>query len=260
MAFSERGSLNLPYFFLGFLGVILVLGAVEFFNEYFDFKEGGDRIFSKEIPCIPGYFFYLGISALLLAFFIGLYFASRCGWPVLLFAFLGFMASYFYVGPPIRWAYRGLGEVVIGLSYGPLMILSSFFIQTRHISPAPILVSLICGLAIFSIAVLNEVPDYYQDRLVGKRNLVVRLGKNKAIILSAAAWILVFTFLGMILLLKMVPLVSLIAFLLTPAILKSLRIARARTDNPSSFMPTIRTSLLSYVVLMCSLGIGYLVR
>ena len=37
------------------------------------------------------------------------------------------------------------------------------------------------GLLIMALAVVNAIPDFHQDRLVGKRNLVVRLGRERAV-------------------------------------------------------------------------------
>ena len=34
-----------------------------------------------------------------------------------------------------------------------------------------------------SLAVVNAIPDYHQDLLVGKRNLVVRVGRDRAVAL-----------------------------------------------------------------------------
>ncbi len=65
---------------------------------------------------------------------VGVYLTLRGGWPILAFALLGGMAAIFYVAPPIRWAYRGLGELVIALSYGPWMVLGSLYLHTRAVS------------------------------------------------------------------------------------------------------------------------------
>ena len=51
------------------------------------------------------------------------------------------------------------------------------------------------GLTIFNVIFLNEFPDYEADRTVGnKRNIVVRLGKEKGIIVyiavQAITWIM----------------------------------------------------------------------
>ncbi len=254
LAFHLNRYLIWQNFWLGFLGIVLVLTGVELFNEYFDAKEGGDRIFLKAPPFLTrtvhfpieraGFLFAL--CSMLLAFIIGLYLAFQTGWPVLLFSSLGFLGAYFYVGPPIRWAYQGLGELVIALSYGPFMVLGSYFLQTRRVDALPILNSLIVGLSIFSLALINEIPDYYQDRLVGKKNLVVRLGRKNATKLFALSLMAAFVLLLFL---------SIWALFLLPLVLRAIKVARSYYDQPESFLPAIRITILTYIIMVAFLSI-----
>ncbi len=258
IAFNVQQALNWSRFWWGFMGIFFVLVAVELFNEYFDAKEGGDRIFSQEQPEIPGWFFKLGILALGLAFIVSLYLTLQTGWPVLLFSFLGFLGAYFYVGPPIRWAYRGFGEIVIGLCYGPFMVLGSYYIQTQRIDFVPFFVSVISGLSVFCLAVLNEIPDYYQDMLVGKRNLVVRLGKQSAILLLKLGLAGVFALLALGVVLKTIPVLAIVAVATLPWILKSIKSAEKNCDNPKAFLFAVNTIVVTHIVIALSLGISFL--
>ncbi len=258
VAFNVQRKLNWLHFWWGFAGVFFVLVAVELFNEYFDAKEGGDRIFSKEQPEIPAWFFKLGIMALAFAFVVGLYLTMQTGWPVLLFSFLGFLGAYFYVGPPIRWAYRGFGEMVIGLCYGPFMLLGSYYIQTQRIDFVPFFVSVISGLSVFCLAVLNEIPDYYQDMLVGKRNLVVRLGKQRAILLLKLGLVSVFALLVLGVVFKIIPVIAIIAVVTLPWIFKSISSAGKNCDNPKAFCFAVNSVVLTHVVITLSLGVSFL--
>jgi len=258
VAFGLNGSIKWSCFWLGFAGIFLVLAAVELFNEYFDAKEGGDRIFSQQEVQIPSYFYGLGISALCLAFFVGLYFAYESGWPILVFCFLGFIGAYFYVGPPIRWAYRGFGEIVIGLCYGPFMLLGSYYIQTQKIDFGPFFVSLICGLSMFCLAVLNEIPDYYQDTLIGKRNLVVRLGKQRALILLKSGLAAVFMLLALGVALRIIPLLAIFAMGLIPWLFKGIKFAEKNYEDPKAFRFAVNTLVVSQVVIFLSLCISFL--
>ncbi len=129
---------------------------------------------------------WLGIAAFAGALAVGIYLTYRGGWPILAFALLGGLAAIFYVAPPIRWAYRGLGETVIALSYGPWMVLGSLYLHTGAVSWGALWASLVPGLLIMALAVVNAIPDYHQDRLVGKRNLVVRLGRRRGVWLYLA--------------------------------------------------------------------------
>lgn len=256
IAFNVNGFLNWYYFGLGFLGIFLVLVGVELFSEYFDAQEGGDRIFLEDSPKIPHYFFPLGLVVFLFAFFIGLYFTFKLGPPILLFSLLGFLGAYFYVGPPIRWAYRGLGEIVIAFSYGPFMVLGSYYLQTKRIDILPFIISLILGLLIFSLAIVNEIPDYFQDRLIGKRNLVVRWGRKKSVKLFSVSLICAFILLGLGIVLKKIPSQAIFAFLLSPYVLKSIGIAQKHYDQPKSFLPAIRTTIFTYIIMVFFLTIS----
>ncbi len=164
-------------FWSALAGIVLSVVGVEAFNEYFDSRLGTDRVFNPEdAPPMSPAVFWLGVLAFAGALAVGIYLTTQYGWPVLAFALLGGMAAIFYAAPPIRWAYRGLGELVIALSYGPWMVSGSVYLQTRSLPPAALWASLIPGLLIMALAVVNAIPDFHQDRLVGKRNLVVRLG------------------------------------------------------------------------------------
>src|SRR3954471_8588590 len=143
---------------------------------------GTDRVFNPEdLPPMSGWVLWVGIAAFAGAAAVGAYLGYRGGWPILAFALLGGVAAIFDVARPILWAYRGLGETVIALSYGPWMVLGSLYLHTGSFSWGALWASLVPGLLIMALAVVNAIPDYHQDRLVGKRNLVVRLGRQKAV-------------------------------------------------------------------------------
>jgi 1,4-dihydroxy-2-naphthoate octaprenyltransferase len=258
VAFGLHKSLNWNYSLWGFAGIFLVLVAVELFNEYFDAKEGGDRIFSPGDARIPKYFFPLGISALGLAFIVGVYLTVQIGWPILVFSFFGFLGAYFYVGAPIRWAYRGFGELTIALCYGPFMVLGSYYVQTKTVAFVPFFVSLISGLSIFCLAVLNEIPDYYQDMLVGKRNLVVRLGKQKATVLLKWSLAGLFILLALGVILETIPLLAIAAVVTLPWVLKSINTVEKNYDNPKVFLFAVNTIVVTHIVFVLSLGASFL--
>lgn len=178
-AYGVEKTFDPGVFALGLLGIFLSVVGVESFNEYFDAKMGTDRVFNPDADeYIPEWMFQLGVAAFALAAGIGFYLAWAGGWPIVAYTLLGGAAAVWYVGPPIRWVYRGLGETVIALSYGPWMVLGSVHLHTHAFSWGALVASLVPGLLIMSLAVVNNIPDYHQDRLVGKRNLVVRLGRK----------------------------------------------------------------------------------
>ena len=237
-------------FWLGFLGIFLSVVGVESFNEYFDARLGTDRVFNpSDEENIPEWMLWLGIAAFTAAAGIGLYLAKGGGWPILLYTLLGGLAAVCYVGPPFRWAYRGLGETAIGLSYGPWMTLGSLQLHTHRFSSGGLAASLVPGLLITALAVVNEIPDFHQDRLVGKRNLVVRVGRK------AGVW-LYLGFAGAGLLVAVVGAaaglfprwVVIAAAAGAPFLVASGLAAAATWDTPRLFVPAVRSIVLCYVV------------
>ena len=77
---------------------------------------GTDRVFNPaDLPPMSDAVFWFGVAAFAGALAVGIYLTLRVGWPILAFALLGGAAAIFYEAPPIRWSYRGLGELVIAL-------------------------------------------------------------------------------------------------------------------------------------------------
>ncbi|MHC4635870.1 MAG: UbiA family prenyltransferase [Planctomycetota bacterium] len=191
-------------------------------------------------------------------FFIAWYLTIQVGWPVLLFSLLGFLGVYFYVGPPIRWAYRGFGELVIGLSYGPFMLLGSYYIQIQRIDLVPFFFSVTSGLSVFCLAILNEIPDSYQDMLVGKRNLVVRLGKKQTILLLKLGLTSVFALLILGVVFKIIPAIAIVAIVTLPWILKSIKNVEKNYDNPKAFRFAVNSVVVTHIMITLSLSVSFL--
>ncbi|MEK6714510.1 MAG: prenyltransferase [Candidatus Omnitrophota bacterium] len=259
MSFSAHKTFNFYYFAVAFIGIALSLVGVETFNEYFDARLGSDRVFLEDKENIPDYIFYLGCLAFILAGIIAGYLSLKIGLSIAVFAILGFIAACFYVGPPLRLAYRGFGEFAIFFAYGPLMVLGSYYVQAQRIGLGPFLVSLIFGFLILALALVNEIPDYYQDGLVGKKNLVVRLGKQRAIILYQAVIFLSFLMLAIAFALKLIPIFSILVFLIFPFAVYTALKARKTYDKATQFIPTIRNTLIIYLFVSFTLIAGYLI-
>ncbi|HVN44832.1 MAG TPA: prenyltransferase [Steroidobacteraceae bacterium] len=258
-AYAIGGSFDAPIFCSGLAGVVLAVIGVEAFNEYFDSRLGTDRVFNpQDAPPVADWVMWLGVAAFAGAFAVGAYLAVRLGWPILALALLGGMAAIFYAAPPIRWAYRGLGEAVIGLSYGPWMVLGSLYLHTRSLSGSALCASLVPGLLIMALAVVNAIPDFHQDRLVGKRNLVVRLGRARAVRLyvALAGAALAVVVLGVIA--GVFPWPCLAALLAVPLLVSSARRAAHTFDSPRQFVPAIRAIVGCYALAVTLFTAGVL--
>jgi 1,4-dihydroxy-2-naphthoate octaprenyltransferase len=248
-AYGVAGVFVAEIFWLGLLGVLLSVVGVEAFNEYFDSRMGTDRVFNPDdLPPMSDWVLWLGIAAFAGALAAGVYLTLRVGWPILSFALLGGAAAIFYVAPPIRWAYRGLGELVIGLSYGPWMVLGSLYLHTGSVTWPALWASLLPGLLIMALAVVNAIPDFHQDRLVGKRNLVVRVGRRRAVWLytGLAAAGLSAPIFGVAA--GVFPAACLLSLVALPLLVMSTRCAMRAYESPRKLVPAARHMVACYLV------------
>jgi len=194
---------NIPYMgllLISYVGLALIMFATYYANEYFDYEgdvinkeynkfSGGSRVLSEGLlPRRVGLLALTGtliVMSIITITYMMFYYSVR---PLLaLLAIIGITAGIFYSCPPFRWAYRGIGELWIGFAYGWLTVTSGYYIVTSHIDLTSTLLSLPPAFTVFAVIVINEFPDYSADAAVGKRNLVVRLGRDKARFVYGAA-------------------------------------------------------------------------
>ncbi len=103
-----------------------------------------------------------------------------------LIAFIASSFGYFYTAKPIRLSSRkGLGELTIFLCFGPLLTIGSAFAMSTNTIFLDyenlrdfILIGIPLGLLTTNILFINQFPDYSSDKITGKINLVVMLGKK----------------------------------------------------------------------------------
>jgi len=192
LAYKINSTISMEIFFLGVLGVILIMLSTYHSGEYFDYREDeiSQRSYKSKFAGGSGVIpagtmprsvaLWTSIISLLLAGVIGiiLQFVLKTGPYTLLLGFLGAFPGFFYSTRPIRLVQRGLGEIFIGFCYGWLPVASAYYIQTGSIHPIIHWLAIPIGLTIFNVIFLNEFPDYAADKATGKKNLLNRLGKN----------------------------------------------------------------------------------
>lgn len=259
IAWHETGIFRITPFLVALAGLVFVLIGVEAFNEYFDAKIGTDRVFSLEREDIPEWRFIVGLISFALAAGVMIFLTIKLGWQVAMFASVGAVAACFYVTPPVKLAYRGLGELAILSSYGPMMTAGSFFIQAGRIGAAPFAASVVPALLILGVTVINEIPDFHGDRIVGKRNITVRLGRERACLLYGAASAVSFAYIIFGVLAGILPYFALAALLPLPLAVRNFLIARRNIGNPKAFIPAIRGAVLVYSLAVALLAASYLI-
>jgi 1,4-dihydroxy-2-naphthoate polyprenyltransferase len=206
-----EGIFNLPVFLLSFFAVILIMLVTYYNGEYYDINEdrmsaetdkntfsGGSQVIAQNI--LPGKYAKIGsYTALGIAAIIGLLlqFYYRTGTLTIALGAIGAFCGYFYSNPPLRLVSRGIGEIFIGFCYGWLPISVGYYLQTQNFNSLASWISIPVGLTIINVILINEFPDYRADKQYGKKNVTVRLGKEKAGVIYAVIAILSCLFFGL---------------------------------------------------------------
>jgi 1,4-dihydroxy-2-naphthoate octaprenyltransferase len=249
VAYHMNGSINWWLYGLGLLGVFFVGAGIEGMNEHFDFLKGGDRVFAGLQRSKVGWHLPVGLTGMSLALLIGLILSLLRGPVVMGFAAFGGLLALAYLCPPVRLSYRGAGELAIAIGYGPGLIMGGYCLHGEDWWNGNVLwASLLVGLAVLAIALANEVPDYYGDRLVGKKNLVVRIGRRRGAILCAvvlSGWFLTLLF-G--LLIGRYPPLLILLFGLLPMAYRGARAGLKYYDVPVQYVKAIRANIVLFAI------------
>ncbi len=218
----------------GWLGLTLLGGAflhigTNTSNDYFDHKSGTDALNynysneglnggSRSIQMgliTPKGMLAVAVTAFALSAVVGVPLIMKSGLPILWLGLVGFFSGLFYTAPPFKFSSRkGMGELLIGLNFGPLMVAGSSLVQTGRLIPEAFLAGIPIGLLIAAVVYMNEFPDYESDRATGKNTLIVVFGPERAragyvaLIASAFISIIIMAFNGT---LPMLSLISLLA-------------------------------------------------
>lgn len=182
-------------FVLTLFGAMALHVAANTFNDYFDWTSGTDQVNndyflpysggsrSMELGLISEKgMLQVALASLGIATALGLVVLYLSGQPLLvLFGLMGAVSGYFYTAPPLRLvARKGLGELLIGLNFGPLMTAGTVLALTGSVGWSDFLVGVPVGLLTTAILWINQFPDEAADRISGKHNLVVVLGGKRA--------------------------------------------------------------------------------
>lgn len=214
LAWRQAGTLRWDVCAWGALGVVLIMLATYLAGEYWDHVEdtlsgqlggshfaGGSQVVQRGL--LPHHAPLWGsLASLLLAATVGLILqlGYRTGPWTIPFGMLGMLGGFFYSTRPVRWVGRGWGELWIAFCYGWLPVAVGYYLQTGRLTPLIHWLALPIGFTIFNVILLNEFPDYPADRAAGKRNLTVRLGRERASLIYALAsvgsWVAMFLSLG----------------------------------------------------------------
>ena len=180
------GKFNLLIFGLVLVGSVAIHAGTNLINDYYDWRKGTDTAESlgpnrplKEKLVTPRQVLIAGLLCFALGGGIGLYLvAARGGLFILVIGVLSVLAGYFYTAGPAAFAYIGLGEVIVFIFMGPIMVVGSYFMLAQDVPLRVVLLAVPVGMLVAAILHANNMRDHDMDRAQGKRTLSNILGRR----------------------------------------------------------------------------------
>lgn len=271
IARHETGGIDWFLFALTLAGAVFLHIGTNVANDYFDHRSGTDpantrfvRPFTggsrliQEGLISPGTVLATSICFFTAGLGIGVVLAVLRGPVVLLFGIAGLVSGYFYTAPPLRLAHRGLGELTVGVNFGLLIVMGTYYVQTERFSAESIVASLPLTCLIAAVIIINEFQDSAADGGAGKRTLVVRLGTERSVVLFGAVSLLAYVPIIIGAATGLFPRLTLIGLATIPLTLHAVRTAGLHHDATGELAPANAATILSHLCTGILMTVGYL--
>ena len=241
LAFFQGTLVNFIYLAAAIFGGLFLHAGTNLVSDYFDLKKGADtkksygssRVLVDELMS-PTRVLRGGILCFGLATLIGLYLISELGVVILYLGLAGILCGYFYTANPIGYKYRSLGEPLVAVLMGPLMVLGAYFVQTAALSWTPVWVSLPIAILVAAILSANNLRDIKDDADAGFNTVAVKAGWIPFSRIYRVMLISAYVVLLAMVVMKIAPIWTLITLLSVPPLLKLFKtVGNAAPSTPS---------------------------
>lgn len=120
----------------------------------------------------------LMVTAIFLGFALscGIIVCMLSGWKILWFILAGGIIGISYSGAPLRLGFRGLGELVIFLMFGPLLMTGLYYAVCGRITGEIVWLSSAVGLLVTNIVYCHSIMDAEHDAKVSKFTMAHLMG------------------------------------------------------------------------------------
>ncbi len=256
---------NLWYALLAGIGLLFAHISVNTLNDYFDYRSGID-LATKRTPfsggsgilpeklLSPRQVLWLGLSSLILAVPVGIYFTVVSGWlllPLLLVAafFILLYCPFILKRPWPEW--------VAGAGLGALPILGMAFVQMGSYTWETVIAAIPSGFLVHNLLLLNEFPDAEADQLANRKTIVITIGKKKAAVFYSIVAIAVYVWIIAWVAAQVMPVWTLLALLTLPLTIRAIKGA-IHHDDPSKLMPGMAANVMAMLGTQLLIGIGFI--
>lgn len=184
-AAARDGHFDLLVFLAAFAGAVAIQAGTNMVNDYYDYARGVDTGTSigpggliQHGLLTPGAVLTGGLALFAAGSALGLWLVAVAGWPLLVAGVLSVLAGYAYTGGPLPLGYIGLGDLVVFIFMGPVIVLGAYFVQARTLGAAAWWISVPMAALVTAVLVVNNLRDLDGDRRSGKRTFAAVIGER----------------------------------------------------------------------------------
>ena len=183
----QAGSFKLWPALAALIGALLLQIGSNLANDVFDYLNGADDE-NRVGPARATQKGWLSTRQMLVgtglvfaaALAVGAYLIAIGGWPIVIIGISGIICAVAYTGGPVPLGYRGLGDPLVFIFFGPVAVLGTYYVQAGTVTWLAAWASASVGLLATAILVVNNLRDRHTDERAGKRTLAVRMGARGA--------------------------------------------------------------------------------
>jgi 1,4-dihydroxy-2-naphthoate octaprenyltransferase len=250
VSWASNGKFVPLYFLLVLVAIIINHVGLNMTDDYFDYKHSVDKLKPGEKNPYtggsgtlssgvikPSSMFKAFTLCYLITAAVGFYLMLTRGLPILAFGLIGVFCAVFYTAPPISFGHHSLGELAMLACFGPVIGLGAFYVQAQTITVEAFFATLPLGIMLFSMIIINEIPDVEEDQAAGKLTLVARFGKKTGVKLYVSSWICTYGIIACSIALRLIPVFALASFISLPLVYQSIRTLRSQYNNPVLLAP-----------------------
>jgi len=223
------------------IAAVAVHAGTNLFNDTHDYRRGVDRagtlggsglLVSGQLS--PSQTNRAAWLCFALAAALGAWFVVLRGWPLAAVGALGLLGGHAYTGRPVGYKYHALGDPLVFLLMGPLMVVGADLALTGVFHWTSVWAALPIGLLVMSILHGNNLRDLADDRQSGFVTIAMLLGPRASrrwyAVIVFGAFVVVGALIGLRLL---PPWCAVVALAAVPALANVRRVLRSEAEADS---------------------------
>lgn len=238
---------------IAFFGAIIFHMAGNLIGDYQDYRSGVDQL-EKEGPFRvlvhkvfkPRTILIYGYVVLTIGILIGTYLFMQTGIPLIYIGLFGIVSATLYY----KFKYVALGEILIFVCYGLMIMLGMVYVMTGNIDWMSLLVSSPVGLLVVAILHANNTRDMMQDKQAGIKTQAINLGIEGSQVMYQTLLLVSYILIAIVVLLNLLPTIVFIVLATLPMALKNIRLMKqVNTTNDLSIIKFLDTKTAQLVLI-----------